>query len=338
VAGTIFAGRYRLLDVLGNGSNGPVWRALDANHGEREVALKRFAPGQPNIVAYEEAGILTRLESDHILKVYNADTFEDVPYIATAVAASTAESELLARAPLGLRPDLVLTWTRQLLVGLGICHDAGLVHRDVKPPNLFLDQRGRALLGDFGLARADRGSGAPVGGTPRIRAPELFANGYATSFSDIWAVGVTMYRLLTGEWPFETSQQVLRGEFVRLREMAPHLPRRLADRVEHALRLDPGDRYGSAGVMAAELSVPDLLPRVWSPESPHPGHARCWAEQSDGWTGLDVCLIGSASTSAIEVRRASSTRPRVNAFCLADVKPAGVTRALQATFRAISTS
>jgi eukaryotic-like serine/threonine-protein kinase len=337
MADTIFAGRYRLIDVLGEGSNGPVWRAVDANRGDLEVALKRFVPGQPNIVAYEEAGILTRLESDHILRVHNADTFEDVPYIATAVAASTTEAELARQLPLGLRPDLVLTWTRQLLVGLRICHDSGLVHRDVKPANVFIDRGGRALLGDFGLARADHGQGAPIAGTERIRSPELFGTGYATRMSDIWAVGVTMYRLLTGEWPFETSQQVLRGDFVRVGDAAPHVPRRLAERIERCLRIDPSARFSSAAEMHSELGVADLLPRVWSPLPPHAGHERCWVEMAEGWTGLDVCLIAPGAVAAIEVRRATASRPRVNAFCRTGIRAARVAKELRKTFRDLTT-
>lgn len=332
---TIFAERYHLLDVLGSGSNGEVWRATDANRGHMEVALKRFKPGQPSILAYEEAAALTKLESDHILRVHNADTFEDVPYIATAVAASTAERELRA-SPLGLPPDVVLAWTRHLLIGLGICHDFGLVHRDVKPANVFIDHHGRALLGDFGLARADHGDGVPIAGTPLIRAPELFGAGFATRQSDIWAVGVTMYRLLTGDWPFLTSRDVVNRDFVRLRDAAPHVPRRFADRIERALRMDPLDRFESAAAMNQQLGAVGLVPRAWTPRDPHLGHEGCWVERADGWTGLDVCLLSDGATFAIEVRRATATRPRVTAWCRSGVRLADVSRTLQETFAQLS--
>lgn len=332
---TTFADRDTLLDVLGTGSNGEVWRATDTNRGGLEVALKRFRPGEPSILAYDEASMLTKLESDHILRVHNADTFEDIPYLATAVASSTTERELRAH-PLGLPPDVVLAWTRHLLIGLGICHDFGLVHRDVKPANVFLDRNGRALLGDFGLARADHGEGAPVAGTQLIRAPELFGTGFATRHSDIWAVGVTMYRLLTGDWPFLTSRAVVERDFVRVVDAAPHIPRRLADRIERALRLDPAERFDSAASMNGQLGVVGLLPRSWSPEPPHPGHDRCWVERAASWTGLDVCLFTDGAKFSIDVRRATATRPRVTTACRSGVPLADVSRALQKTFRQLA--
>lgn len=334
MAGTIFADRFRLIDVLGTGSNGPVWRAHDANH-DRQVALKRFAPGQPNNVAYAEAAMLTLLESDHILRVYNTDTFADVPYIATKVAPSTAEAEL-SRAHAGLPPDVVLTWARHLLVGLRVCHDFGLVHRDVKPANVFLDEKGRALLGDLGLARLATDTGVPIAGTPRVRAPELFLAGNATKVSDVYAVGVTLYRLLTGAWPFDTERQVLKGEFVRLADAAPHVARRLADRVEKAFALEPTRRFQSAADMNAALGVPGLLPRVWIPVEPHAGHHQCWEERRAGRPGIDLCVLDSGTTFALDVRRATTTRPRVASLCVSEIGAKRLPKTLRDTFGALT--
>ena len=327
---TIFAGRYRFIEELGRGSNGPVWRCYDENLS-REIALKRFAPNMPNIVAYEEAGLLTRLASDHILKVSNADTYLDIPYIATDVALSTAEHELEA-SPWGLPPDSVLRWSRHLLVGLSVTHDFGLVHRDVKPANIFLDRHGRALLGDFGLARLDEGQGVPAGGTPRIRAPEMFDRGVGTKVSDLYSAGVSMYRLLTGVWPFDTEAQVLTGRFARLRSVAPHVPRRLADRIERALRRDPAERYSSAQAMNRDLGASGLLERIWYPIEPHEHHSRCWLERRTRGTGTAVCVVASGPTYALDVRRDTATRPRITPLCTSGVRTRDLAKRLAATF------
>lgn len=327
---TIFAGRYRFIEQLGRGSNGPVWRCYDENLS-KEIALKRFAPNMPNIVAYEEAGLLTRLASDHILKVSNADTYEDIPYIATDVAASTAEHEL-EESHRGLPPDTVLRWSRHLLVGLSVTHDFGLVHRDVKPANIFLDGHGRALLGDFGLARLDEGQGVPAGGTPRIRAPEMFDHGVGTLVSDLYSAGVSMYRLLTGAWPFETEAQVLSGHFARLRTLAPNVPRRLADRVERALRRDAARRYSSAQAMNRDLGASGLLERIWYPIEPHEDHSRCWQERRTRGTGTALCVIASGPSYVLDVRRDTATRPRITALCTSGVRPSELPKRLAATF------
>lgn len=229
----------------------PVWRARDLNQNE-EVALKTFRPGWPTIHVYGEAAILTALEGEHVLRVYNADTFDDIPYIATRIAMLGSIDGIYKSNPRGIRADYVVSWTRQALVGLGACHDRGLLHRDIKPANIFLDNLDLALLGDFGLAyRLDADGTAPADGSPLTMAPEMWSEGRGTVSSDIYSMGVTAYRLLTGDWPFEADTRedmrdlVPRGNYIRIRDRSPHVSRRLADRVERAMSLRPGNRYAT---------------------------------------------------------------------------------------------
>lgn len=294
-----------------------MWRAWDRNQ-HQEVALKLFAPGAPVIHAYHEARVLTALEGDYVLRVFNADTYADIPYIATKVAREgSTEDRLVTTAPFGVRPDEAVAWGRQLLVGLGSCHALDLIHRDIKPSNIFLERSDWALLGDFGLAHPVDGNGrVPPAGTTVTMAPEMFRLGYGTAVSDIYSVGVSMYRLLTGEWPLdgpddaEILKAILNRQYVRLRDAAPHVPRRLAERVEKAMAQAEGDRYATARDMHEDLGRHGLG-RIWQRIVPHPGHDRCWEEQRTRRAGAThrVCVTRDpVGAFAIETRRASGAR------------------------------
>src|ERR1700730_8864136 len=172
-----FADRYEIQGFLGEGGMGKVWRAYDPNQ-HMEVALKLFQPGSRPSHAYFEAQVLTALEGDHVLRVYNADTDSDIPFLATRVATEGSAEDALKTRPFGIRADNALTWCRHLLVGLGSCHAAGLLHRDIKPSNLFLDRIDWGMVGDFGLAcPLDTNNSAPAAGTFLSMAPEMYLTG-----------------------------------------------------------------------------------------------------------------------------------------------------------------
>jgi len=322
VIGTTFADRYEILEQLGDGAAGEVWKARDG-HQDQIVALKIFKPGLSTIHVYGEASILTALEGDQILRVYNADTYQDIPYIATKVAALGSAESLLGSNRWGLPADVVRSWVRQVLVGLGACHDRQLLHRDIKPANMFLDTTEIALLGDFGLAyQLDADGTAPADGSPHTIAPEMWEAGRGTKASDIYSIGVSAYRLLTGQWPFgaDTREELKRlavaGKYVRLRDLAPQLSRRLADRVENAMVRDPAARP-TWREMHEALGQAGVVSRVWRRQSPHDGHDRCWVEvRATSGTRHAVCVIPThASVAAIEVRHADGAQHRITPKC-----------------------
>ena len=318
--GTTFADRYQIKRLLGQSQN-EVWLVYDTNQ-RQEVALKTFRPGYPSIHAYGEASILTALEGEHVLRVYNADTFADIPYIAMQVAAMGTAEDLRKANRFGLPAATVISWIRQALVGLGACHDRGLLHRDIKPDNIFLQSAEFAQLGDFGLAhQVDAYGMAPAEGTPHIISPEMWTGGQGSYPSDIYSMGVTAYRLLTGRWPYELRSRdearaiVPSGRFFRVRDVAPHLPRRLADRIEKAIALDPSDRYPSWRAMHVDLGRPDLVDQAWRPQSPHPGHARCWTEVRRSSSPRQVCLSAASGQFNVEVRYATGSNRRLSGLC-----------------------
>jgi serine/threonine-protein kinase len=318
----LFADRYEPLAPIGQGGFGVVWRALDHNQ-HMEVALKLFRPGVPVIHKYHEARVLTALEGDHVLRVYNADTdSSDIPFIATRIAgAGSTEDVLITSSPFGVRPDVAITWIRHMLVGLGSCHGIGLVHRDIKPHNVFLDRSDWAMLGDFGLAYPADGTGrVPDGGTPATKAPEMIQHGYGTYVSDIYSSGVTAYRLLTGTWPFSGASEaevyaaIVGGAYTPLRDAAPHVSRRLAERVERAMALREADRYQTWRDLHDALGHSRLVRRSWERIAPHPNHLLCWIETGSG-TIHRVCVWHTVRGYEIETRRAIGAGSRVTSYC-----------------------
>ena len=162
----------------------------------------------------------------------------------------------------GVRPDLVVTWIRQALSGLEACHVHGFIHRDIKPANVFLQSPEWAQLGDFGAAALmDHLGTVGSGGDPLVRAPEMLKGGRIDVRADIYSLGVTLYRLLTGECPVEEpgswadlKRRVSTADYVDIRGMAPHVPLALALIVRKAMALRAEDRYSSAQDMQHQLA------------------------------------------------------------------------------------
>lgn len=336
--GTTFAKRYEIRGFLGKGGMGEVWLAFDKNHG-REVALKLFPAGSLTIHAYHEARVLTLLANDNVLRVYNADTYVDVPYLATAVArAGTTEHRGAAAPGLGLPAPVTIRWIRHGLIGLDACHAVNLVHRDIKSSNLFLNGDDWALLGDFGIAYPIDASGrVPAGGTPVTKPPEMISAGYGTKVSDIYAIGVTAYRLLVGRWPFEGATEadveaaVVDRAYVPLRDAAPHVSRRLADRIETAMAADEAARYSSAMALHDELGKRGLVGRIWQRQSPHPGHLACWRETQGSRSPLKVCVVDQGGRGDIQTQFAGSGR-RIRTHCISGVRPRDLSVRLRRVF------
>ena len=266
LANDLAANRYRIEDELGSGASATVFKAFDTVLG-RYVALKIVAPtlaNQPEFVQrfLQEAQVASRLDHANIVTIYDIGTLEDGrPFIALQlVEGVTLETLIEQQAP--LPPAQAIDVLRQAASALDYLHSSGLVHRDVKPGNILVDANGRAMLTDFGIALAlDSARLTLTGmvmGTPRYMAPEQVSDGRLTSASDIYALAVTAFELLSGKPPFEGTGTSLMYRIVHeppapIMEANEALPSAVAPVMTKALAKQPADRWPSAGEFVAAL-------------------------------------------------------------------------------------
>ncbi|HLH21181.1 MAG TPA: serine/threonine-protein kinase [Chloroflexota bacterium] len=277
--GLVLAERYRLEEPLGAGGFAEVYRARDCRDGAT-VAVKVLCAADDagqRARFRQEALLLASFDHPHIVRALDyAVDGAGPPFLALEYVPGPSLRRLLqerawasqpaaapSAAPL-LAPATVLAVGRALLDALAYLHARGVVHRDLKPENVLLAPGGLKLL-DFGLARPARGTAATtttrftVLGTPPYMAPEQALGLDVDGRADLYALGVVLYELLTGEWPYpaETLLALAAGDsrLAAPPEPAPHpaLPPALAPILLRLLRLPPGQRYADAAAVGAAL-------------------------------------------------------------------------------------
>jgi len=295
---SIFAGRYRVLGLLGRGGMGIVLDAEDVETG-REVAIKvlRDSLADHAIVRARfarEARVLTELSSRHVVRGLAQGDVDGLPYVAMERLDGVDLADVLAverRLPV----DAAIALARQICAALADVHALGVVHRDLKPENLFLlrGQDGRLSqnlrLLDFGIAKRqgpphpeapeDRVLAADEAlmGTAAYMAPEQFrAPPEVDTRADLWALGIIVYELLTGRIPFEgetharTMMQVLTEDAPRPSIFNRDVPPELDRIVMRCLRRDPAERWVCADDLDAALAPLTLVASTWVPKERTP--------------------------------------------------------------------
>ena len=259
---------YRILKPLGQGGMGLVYEAEDTRLN-RPVALKvMHAELTAQRAARErflrEARAVAAVRNDHVVTIYEVGEEDGVPFLAMELLHGRTLEEWLHTGPPPQVGD-VLRIGREIATGLAAAHECGLVHRDIKPANIWLEAlAGRVKILDFGLARpVDRRAGltrtGDVLGTPSYMAPEQALGNPVDARCDLFSLGVVLYRLGTGEFPFRGNNvtavlMAVATETPRpMHELNPDIPPALADLVTRLLAKDPAGRPATAQEVAAAL-------------------------------------------------------------------------------------
>jgi serine/threonine protein kinase len=238
VEGTPF-GRYQLIELLGRGGMGEVWRAHDTTI-DRVVALKVLLPHFAQDPEFEqrfrrEARAAARLDDPHVVPIYDVGEIDGRLYVTMRLIDGVDLQTVLNDGP--LPPARAVHIIEQIASALHSAHQAGLVHRDVKPSNILLAHNDFAYLIDFGIARASGDTALTSAnttiGTWAYMAPERFNAGEIQPSSDVYALACVLYQCLTGELPFpgDTLEQVAVSHMV----MPPPKPSEDRDTVPTAL-------------------------------------------------------------------------------------------------------
>jgi eukaryotic-like serine/threonine-protein kinase len=287
-----FAG-LDVLEKLGEGAQGEVWRAYDPML-DQEVALKLRRIGS-DALAHQflaEGRRLARLRHPNIVSVYGAAAEQERVGLWTELVRGRSLAELLRDEGPFAAADVVQIGI-ELCRGLAAVHRVGLTHGDVKAENVLRDVSGRIVLADFGTAREfERDHGFDtVSGTRQYLAPELLAGELPAPAGDQYALGVLLYRLLTQRFPYAADdldslqRQALAEARTPLRSLRPDLPRTLVRAVERALAPDPRRRHAGVLVMLAAL---ESSLRPWRPQALH------WAALAASVAALFALLLWRA--------------------------------------------
>ncbi|MEV5532951.1 serine/threonine-protein kinase [Streptomyces prunicolor] len=260
----VIAGRYRLLSPLGEGGMGTVWRARDEVL-QREVAVKEVrAPGGLASDDVErmyarlerEAWAAARVANRNVVTVYDVATEDGRPWIVMELVRGVSLADLLdAEGP--LTPQRTAHIGAEVLAALRAAHDAGVLHRDVKPANVLMSNDGRVVLTDFGIAMVEGSSAltmtGEVIGSPEFLAPERALGRTPGPESDLWALGVLLYAAVEGHSPFRQNTPLSTLRAIVDEELpTPQLAGPLTPVIEGLLRKDPAER------LSAEQAERDL--------------------------------------------------------------------------------
>ncbi len=273
-AGTRIGEKYVVERVIGAGGMGVVVSARHADLGQR-VAIKLLREGvladsEAERRFFREARALATLQSDHIVRVHDVGRREEgTPYMVMEYLEGQDLAHVLMERKT-VAPTEVVDWILEACSGLAEAHARGLVHRDLKPGNLFLAKRLdgslRVKVLDFGIAKSTKSQSKLTGarvflGSPRYMSPEqLHSSRTVDARADIWSIGCVLYRLLSGKAPFDGEEledilaKIPAGKRPDLRALVPDLPDELCAVVDRCLEPDRDKRFGSVVELAQALS------------------------------------------------------------------------------------
>lgn len=308
--GTRLGDRYRILGLAGFGGMGRVYRAHDeeldltvalkllrADRAEQEELRERFR---------RELVLARQVSHRNVVRIHDLGFEGDLCFLTMDYVAGRSLKEVLEREG-PLEVDRAVHLVSQLLEALAAAHEEGVVHRDLKPSNLLLDDSDRLYVSDFGLARSIEVSGLTrtgwVMGTLSYLSPEQARGEPADHRSDLYAVGLVFFEMLTGRLPFqrgslaEVLAQRMSGHARTLGEEGVQVPDFVDAAIRRCLQRDPGQRYSSAREMTRDLEVRRAegnLARWWRSAARRLRRAPAWAAALLTVVALTALALGLA--------------------------------------------
>jgi eukaryotic-like serine/threonine-protein kinase len=320
-------GKYRILEQIGAGSMAEVYKALQLSVN-RTVAIKVISPNLLNsdpqfLMRFrQEAWIVAALEHPYILPVIDFGEQREVLYLVLRYVNGGTLRDLLKTGPLPM--PVILRYIKEIGEALDYAHGLGFVHRDIKPGNVLLDAQRNPFVADFGLAKIVGGgsitqSGVGMIGTPHYMSPEQGLGRPVDGRSDLYALGVILYEMLSGKVPFDADSTVgivmkhINAAVPSVVALNPELPKAVDDVLGSVLAKSPADRFRTAaeftealsGALGTPLYVQSLRSAGESPSDKVPSLA-----EASQQTGYALLQLGQAVEQGLK-RRTQPLRERL---------------------------
>jgi len=324
---TVLAQRYRLDRSLGNGGMGEVFEATDLTL-HRSVAVKLMSPSlvqdEPARARFlREARALAQVNSPNVVAVYDAGEDAERPYLVMElVEGTTLERELVGSGRVA--PARGVAIATDIASGLAAAHERGIVHRDVKPSNVFLTPSDAAKIGDFGIARLERPDATltltgQTFGSPPYMAPEQATGGKVDARADLYSLGCVLFQMLVGRRPFSGDDAVslvyqhVHSTPPRVDSLVPAVPAELGALVAGLMAKDPDDRPASAEDVRRSLESVPTEPIGTAPVTATavlPRRALELGRRRKHWWPLAAVIIGAVALLALLVALLVGGNPR----------------------------
>ncbi|MGE4073349.1 MAG: serine/threonine-protein kinase [Lysobacterales bacterium] len=261
-------GHYDIVGELGRGGMGVVYKGFETSLG-RHVAIKTLSEAlanDPSVVErfFREARSMAQLNDPHIVQIYFVGEDHGQPFFAMEFVAGESLSQRLKREHI-LAPFEAARLLLQVAQGLSTAHDRGVIHRDIKPANLLITERGVVKVADFGIALASQdfnkkltGTGQFVG-TPGYLSPEVCLGKPVDQRSDIFALGIVFFEMLTGQTPFQDESplgmmlEVVQADIPDVRRINDAIDPSLSEILKRMVAKEPADRYSDCHQLIADL-------------------------------------------------------------------------------------
>lgn len=319
IIGKVFDDRYEVLRKIGSGGMADVYLAHDRLLG-RPVAIKilsaRYASDEQFVERFRrEASAAAGLNHPNIVQIYDRGEAEGTYYIAMEYLEGRPLKDIIRKyAPLS--PELILSISIQIVEALRFAHRRHVIHRDIKPQNIIVDNEGRVKVTDFGIARAGNAAtmteAGSILGTAHYLSPEQAQGKPVEPASDLYSLGVVMYEMATGRLPFEgdnpvtIAMQHVHDAPVPPRSIVPDIPENLEAIILRALSKDPTQRYLTAQAMLEDLRRAQLGEPVTFPASMTEEPTRVMTPAAEGATQATQVRRRGAAEAAL-----ADTLPRV---------------------------